>query len=253
VAPSCTDGIKNQGESDVDCGGTTTCPRCPDYKTCTAPTDCATAACTTGYCGTTGCLPFGTAGGYTGCARTVAVASLPCEDIRTTGTRSAVGDDSYTTVTLPFSFNFFSTPRTSILLSASGGVGFTTGYPSYNNYCLPTTSVPYPFIAALWDHLHPGGSVYYQTIGAAPNRRFVIQWDSPIYSNTTPRIDVRMVMKEGKGDIDVCYVATAAGGVGYDSGSGATAGIQNGSGLAIQYSCNTSSLLPGLLLTYTAP
>ena len=42
-----------------------------------------------GYCGTTGCRSaFGTAGGYVGCERTVPVAMLPCEDIRTTGTRT---------------------------------------------------------------------------------------------------------------------------------------------------------------------
>ena len=73
--PSCTDGIKNQGETDIDCGGTTTCPRCADYKTCGAPTDCLTNACTMGYCGTTG-LPAVRhwPGGYVGCARTMPVA-----------------------------------------------------------------------------------------------------------------------------------------------------------------------------------
>ena len=94
-----------------------------------------------GYCGTTGCVPFGvaaTSGGYVGCQRTVPVASQPCEDIRTTGTRTTVGDDSYLSVTLPFSFNFYGVARTSVLISASGALNFTTTNPSTTNACLPT-------------------------------------------------------------------------------------------------------------------
>jgi hypothetical protein len=126
---SCTDGVKNQGESDVDCGGNTTCARCADYRICTAPSDCTTNACTMGFCGTTGCQSFGMSGGYNGCSRTVPVATLPCEDIRTTGTKQSVSDDSSLSVTLPFSFNFFGTPRTTVLLSASGLMTFNGSNP----------------------------------------------------------------------------------------------------------------------------
>jgi hypothetical protein len=41
VAPTCTDGIQNQGESDVDCGGAN-CPACVSGKHCNVGTDCAT-------------------------------------------------------------------------------------------------------------------------------------------------------------------------------------------------------------------
>ena len=36
AAATCSDGVQNQGETDVDCGGATTCARCADFKTCTA-------------------------------------------------------------------------------------------------------------------------------------------------------------------------------------------------------------------------
>jgi hypothetical protein len=40
----------------------------------------------------------------------------------------------------------------------------------------------------------------------------------------------------------------------YDSGLSETAGIQSGVGTTgLQYSCNTATLLNGLVLTYTAP
>jgi hypothetical protein len=40
-APKCTDGIQNQGESDIDCGGPN-CPACVSGKHCNSVSDCAT-------------------------------------------------------------------------------------------------------------------------------------------------------------------------------------------------------------------
>jgi len=192
-------------------------------------------------------------GGYVGCQRTVPVATLPCEDIRATGTKqTAVTDDSYTTVTLPFSFNFFGTPRTSVLISASGALSFNTTNPYITNSCLPSSTTP--MIAVYWEHLHPSsGGVYTQTIGTAPNRRYVVQWNASHYGGGSTLLDVRAVLKEGKGDIDVCYVNTTTGSASYDLGITSTSGIQSGTGAYLQYSCNTANVGAGLLLTYTAP
>ena len=45
AGPTCTDGIKNGSETDVDCGGS--CPtKCGEAKSCAAPTDCASGRCT---------------------------------------------------------------------------------------------------------------------------------------------------------------------------------------------------------------
>jgi hypothetical protein len=46
--PTCSDGIKNGTETDIDCGGR--CPRCPNGKTCTSRNDCATAYCSENTC-----------------------------------------------------------------------------------------------------------------------------------------------------------------------------------------------------------
>ena len=257
--PSCTDGVKNQGESDIDCGGTTSCPRCADFKYCTAPSDCMTNMCTNNYCGSMGCMGFGvsaTSGGYVGCQRSLPIAMLPCEDIRTTGTRSSVTDDSYTTVTLPFSFTFYGVPRTSVLLSASGAISFNTTNPYITNSCLPATSPSstMPMLAVYWEHLHvTGGGVYTQMFGTAPNRRYVIQWYGTHYGGGATYLDVRAVLKEGRGDMDVCYVNTTSGSVSYDLGITSTSGIMSGTGTFLQYSCNMANVPAGLLLSYTAP
>lgn len=44
----CIDGVTNEGESDVDCGGT--CPRCANDKTCASRGDCANALCVANTC-----------------------------------------------------------------------------------------------------------------------------------------------------------------------------------------------------------
>ncbi len=47
-APTCSDKIKNGGESDVDCGGT--CPQCAVGKDCSEANECLTHKCTNGKC-----------------------------------------------------------------------------------------------------------------------------------------------------------------------------------------------------------
>ncbi len=45
VAPACNDGVKNGGETDRDCGGFTSCPRCGTGLGCGIPGDCSSGVC----------------------------------------------------------------------------------------------------------------------------------------------------------------------------------------------------------------
>lgn len=47
--PTCTDGVKNGTETDIDCGGGT-CPPCGTDKACQAARDCASGVCTNQVC-----------------------------------------------------------------------------------------------------------------------------------------------------------------------------------------------------------
>ena len=60
--PTCSDGVKNGSESDVDCGGS--CQRCLNTKRCTGPNDCATAYCASSTCSL--CPTWGAACGSDG-------------------------------------------------------------------------------------------------------------------------------------------------------------------------------------------
>ncbi len=53
-APSCSDGVKNGNETDVDCGGS--CPACPMGDTCGVDTDCQSAVCSAGTCAAPSCI-----------------------------------------------------------------------------------------------------------------------------------------------------------------------------------------------------
>jgi len=46
--PTCTDGVKNGSETDVDCGGT--CPTCANSLDCLVAEDCASGVCSGGTC-----------------------------------------------------------------------------------------------------------------------------------------------------------------------------------------------------------
>lgn len=49
LAPTCSDGVKNQDETDIDCGGLT-CPKCNDTKACNVSSDCGSLVCTATVC-----------------------------------------------------------------------------------------------------------------------------------------------------------------------------------------------------------
>ncbi len=53
---SCTDGVKNGNETDVDCGGGY-CPDCADGASCTGGSDCLSNMCSAGTCTSGSCSP----------------------------------------------------------------------------------------------------------------------------------------------------------------------------------------------------
>ncbi|MFH0711510.1 MAG: LamG-like jellyroll fold domain-containing protein [archaeon] len=73
---TCSDGIKNQDETDVDCGGTK-CSKCSNDKICTLNTDCTSNTCTNGKCIAT-CTDTCASLGYSCGTQTICGASASC-------------------------------------------------------------------------------------------------------------------------------------------------------------------------------
>lgn len=53
IPPSCTDGIKNENESDIDCGGE--CSTCADGKACVSAANCQSGVCSGSRCQAASC------------------------------------------------------------------------------------------------------------------------------------------------------------------------------------------------------
>jgi hypothetical protein len=226
--PACADGIDNDADGDIDY---------PMDDSCGAASD-----------DDESCAAFGTdTFGYIGCVDDLP-AIPPCEDISTTGSLGCSGDDCLSTVTIPFTFDFYGSPQTTLSLVSNGKLGFP-GTSSYSNSCTIESNT----IAAYWDDLYPpsGGSLRYQTFGTSPNRHMTFQWNVPHIAGGSV-YDIRAVIYEGTNDIDVCYVDVETLSSFYDFGASATIGIQ-GLTSGLNYSCNLPNIPNGTLIRYSHP
>jgi hypothetical protein len=53
--PTCSDGVQNDSETGIDCGGPPTCPRCLSGEGCKLPSDCLSGVCWAGVCEAPSC------------------------------------------------------------------------------------------------------------------------------------------------------------------------------------------------------
>jgi hypothetical protein len=148
--------------------------------------------------------------------------AAPVEDISATGAPGPVCDDCGQLVNLGFSFSYYGQTFTTAHVSSNGFLTFDDNF--YDGALLGTT-LPSPFITSVvapwWDDFHTDGGpghIYTQTLGTAPNRRFVALWkDVELlnFSGTTSTFEA--VLFEGSnhiafryGAIDLSSIATVA-------------------------------------------
>ena len=101
-------------------------------------------------------------------------------EIGETGIALAGGDADYICgLPIGFGFPFYDAVETEFCISTNGFVSFQQdGVADDINDCpLPTTYGNGALIAALWDDLVVDKDMRYQTLGVAPNRYLVVQWN----------------------------------------------------------------------------
>lgn len=174
-------------------------------------------------------------------------------------------DDGAAALTLPFAFNFYGQNYSVICASTNGAVYFTSDAStctSFNNQAVTdfqntdlsssVTPGDLPAVFPFWGDLSFGdagsGSVFYATIGANGNRRFIIQWQNVIPAASSAGITFQAVFAEGTNSITFQYKNVALGAGDTNSlGGAATVGIRNAGGQAnrkfVQWSYN-SAVLP---------
>jgi len=155
-------------------------------------------------------------------------------------------DDGTAVLTLPFPVRFYGQVYGLACVSTNGALYFVTeagacsGYDAdFANTDLSVAPVPNdaPALLPLWSDLTfqvPGaGSVLYQTVGEAPDRRFVVQWHDAYPQGSPNPVTFQAVMAEGSTDILFQYLAVDLGeGNPAASGAQATVGIRNAAGNA---------------------
>ena len=144
------------------------------------------------------------------------------------------GDDTVTTIALPFPFTLYDQSFTSINLSSNGNAQFVTTDTTFTNHCLPWAAHNYT-IFPYWDDLYlvnSGFGIFTSVSGTAPNRIFNIEWRAQYFPGSgSANFELRLY--EGQSRFDVIYGTVDTG------NTSATGGVQKDVAPNFtQYFCN---------------
>jgi hypothetical protein len=176
-------------------------------------------------------------------------------DISGTGTALNLTDDGEANVTMPFQFTYFGTTSDLVRVGNNGGMLFatTTGDVGFTNAALPNAAHPlaiFPF----WDDLDDEtGNVYYETVGAAPDRMFIVQWhERPHFPGPgVGNVTFQAILYEGTNEILFQYADVDFGDPAFNNGASATVGLNKDAVDAVQYSFNQAVLSDGMAILWT--
>lgn len=158
-------------------------------------------------------------------------------------------DDEYQSdVPIGFTFNFAGTDYTVLEPTSNGVISLdqenNDEYDNNDYGPLPTSEWSGAALFPWWDDLDTSidGSIYAETLGTAPNRAFVIQYDGISHQDSSPAgfgSTFQTVLCEGSNNIVFQYLDAVFGDPSYpenDNGGDATVGIQESDTSALQYS-----------------
>jgi hypothetical protein len=166
-------------------------------------------------------------------------------DACTASGATIVTNASQRSISMPFDFTLYNTNQTVVNIARNGQItlGSTTLVGTGTSVLLPSNSAPKPVFFAFWDDLgkstvDASARMCYATIGTAPNRQFVVEWqgfdflDAPEGPNLDTSLDFEAFLYEGTGEIDTVYQSMAAvssdpGYNGRENGQQATVGMQD--------------------------
>lgn len=155
-------------------------------------------------------------------------------------------DDGATRISLPFAFRYWASdlPAGSpINVTSNGWIGMLGDTNASLSGTLPSTTAPNAVIAPYWgDNQTRSPGICVATVGAAPNRQWVIEWaNAHHYANSSPSLTFEVVFSEANGNIDFVYstmsgVRTSTVGIENQAGSAGVGGCSGGA-----YSCAPAS------------
>jgi hypothetical protein len=153
------------------------------------------------------------------------------------GFTSLTGNDSTASATIPFTVTLEGVGYTTVAISTNGWLEFggnTSGSSGPTNTCLPSSAHTNPFLAAYWDDLRTlGSAIRYGTIGTAPGRVFVVDFELENNFGSNHNMTMQVQVHEGSNLISVKYLDTEdqADGqtatIGYQTAGGAAATVRS--------------------------
>ncbi|MFO0604984.1 MAG: hypothetical protein U0324_17510 [Polyangiales bacterium] len=139
-------------------------------------------------------------------------------------------DDSSVLVPLPFTLTFWGTPLPAgrmANISSNGFISFDGMMPAVTGGTIPEAGSPNGTVAAFWRDLVTGtNGVCYMTLGAAPSRRFVVEWSGTREYGGTALITTEIALNEADNSIDIFTPSngiTTAGTIGVENLTGTRA------------------------------
>jgi uncharacterized repeat protein (TIGR01451 family) len=184
-------------------------------------------------------------------------------------------------VDLGFSFHFYGTERSQLSIGNNGLLSFEAGTrqsmngpitqtPGIHDFIAPyycgnffnTNQLPFPipvpfpiFPTNQVFFIGEGiGPVYCQTLGTAPNRIFVVEWQYLTPDPSYLGITFEAILYEGSNNILFQYKDVAIGLSWLDNGASATVGIEDSFGnMGLEYSFMQPVITPGLAILYSHP
>ncbi|MBX3013992.1 MAG: S8 family serine peptidase [Caldilineaceae bacterium] len=164
-------------------------------------------------------------------------------EIGETGTALSGGDVVYTCgLPIGFGFPFYGKTETEFCVSTNGFISFQRdGLAADLNDCpLPSSDGNEALIAAVWDDLVIEEGIRYQTLGQAPNRSLVVQWNGAraYGSNAQKLATFQLVLFENG------LIRVALREAGLLRGALSTTGIEDYTATTgVTYACNTPNTL----------
>lgn len=174
------------------------------------------------------------------------------EDISGSGTSVSLSDDDYLMIPIGFTFNFYGNDYTDVFIGSNGYLSFGAGYTVYwTDDGMPNALAPNNMIAGWFGDLYPPvGTIHYETLGVAPNRRLIVQYTNVGHCCSAAYLSTfEFKLYENGDSIEVHYMSTTI----QDSLQEHFVGVENadGSSAVVWYS-NTLALPPGSAVRFSS-
>jgi hypothetical protein len=157
-------------------------------------------------------------------------------------------DDNGALTPLPFNFSYWGAALaagTMINVSTNGFISLDGAVNNSLQGLVPDPAPPNGVIAAWWTDLFtsPAG-ICVATLGAAPARRYVVQWNSVLYyANRASDMNFEVILNESGGAIDLVYQRLAPLPTGYVP----TVGLESNTGVQGSFICTTANTSCGVV------